>query len=968
MDGPGVTSNRHESSQQHMNGTEQDARRGVSFGPFRLFPAERRLEKSGEAIALGSRAFDLLAMLAERPGEVIGKNDLIARTWPGLTVTESNLRVHIAGLRKALGDGEDGARYIANVPLRGYCLVATTAQLGQAPPVVPLINSQQIRPTGLPPLPSRVLGREEVVIQLNELLLTKSVLTIHGPGGIGKTTVALAVAHSQYEAFSGAVRFLDLAPLTDPALICSALASALGLLARSSDPTQEIVDYFRERTMLIVFDSCEHLIGVVAVLAEQICRAAPQVHILATSRERMGVEGEHVVELEPLGQPPNGNSATVEQVMSYPATKLFADCAAAAGYDTALTDADAVVVAEICRKLDGMALAIELVAARVSSHGLTETALLLDSRLRLLWRGRRTALPRHQTLNAVLDWSHDLIDDAERSTLRRLAVFVGPFMLSGAQAVGSSAGRSGWQVVEALDSLVAKSLVSRQRDGTTTHYRLLDTTRAYAHEKLVQSGELSAMARGHAGFVCEALQDAKHWNHGGDRAARQSAERAFLGDVQAALRWSFSDEGDHKIAESLAARAAGLFISLSLLHECRRWVELALAKLGQADRGTLIELQLQASLGHSLMFTEGDGEQARMALERSLAIAEALDDPENQFRLLSRLHLYHRRTGALHRLLPIARQLDELAARIGSGTGIAAAHTLRGLSHHLVGDQRAARIHLETALHLGEFNRVSPNHFAFHRNPYIALSRTLWLQGFADQAVEAAKPLATEAASPDMVTYCIGLIWGAAVFKWAGDWAMVENLAEKLVTYSRNHALKTYETVGLGLRGEILIQAGGIESGAELLRSVIAALRADRYDLYVAGFGASLSLTLAASGRLAEAHATIEDILAAVLAQGDALEVPDLLRVRGEILALQGDKPGAEAAFCEAMAAADRQHALAFRLRAAIGLARLYARHGNKNAAREVLAETYARFTEGFETADLRSASALMEQLATGIE
>lgn len=944
---------------------KNDLHLGVSFGPFRLYPTERRLEKAGSPVALGSRAFDLLAALAERPGEVISKRELIARAWPGLTVDESNLRVHIAGLRKALGEGEGGARYIANVPVRGYSFIAPIVPIGSAPAKGDPGLSDTTRRLALPPLPERLLGRDDIIRRVDDLLLRKRMVTIHGAGGIGKTTVALAVAHAQFEPFEGAVRFLDLAPLADPALVCSALASALGLLPRTSDPTPEVIEYLGTRRMLIILDNCEHLVGGVASLAERIHRNAPRVSLLATSRERLRIEAEHVVALPPLDRPPDGGTTTVAQVMSFAATQLFADCAAAAGHGEPLSDADAQVVAEICRKLDGIALAIELVAARVPSHGLAETSRLLDGRLRLLWRGRRNALPRHQTLRAVLDWSHDLIDDAERSALRRLSIFVGPFVLPGAHAVVGDERMSTEQVVEALDGLVAKSLVSLQRTGETTQYRLLDTTRAYALEKLAESGELELVAGRHASHVLVRLQDAGSWARAGDRAARQSAERAFLGDVQAALTWSFSPSGDARTAEKLAAAAAGLFISLSLLHECRRWVDTALARMQEAARGSQSELALQASLGHSLMFTQGNDLQALKALERALEIALNRDDPENQFRLLSRLHMYHRRAGELARLLPIASQLDDLAARIGSPAGVAAAHTLRGLSHHLVGEQRAARAHLEAALQLGEFDRVSPSHFAFHRNPYIALSRALWIQGFPDQAIAAAKPLTTESASPDMVTHCISLIWGFAVFKWAGDWATAEALAEKLVRFARDHALKTYEMVGLGLRGEVLVQVGSVASGAELLRSTIAALRADRYDLYIAGFSASLAMALADCGRVDEALSTVDEALAWVRLQGAALETPELLRIRAEVLALQGDEAGAEVGLRQSMFEADRQQALSFRLRAATSLARLLVRRGEPMLGRELLKDTLSCFTEGFDTQDLRVAAALIDDLAS---
>jgi predicted ATPase/DNA-binding winged helix-turn-helix (wHTH) protein len=610
-----------------MSSNARASRNGVSFRPFRIFPAERLLERDGVAVPVGSRAFNLLAALVEKAGDVAGKEELISRAWPDLTVDESSLRFHIAGLRKALGDGRSGARYIANVPGRGYCLVApTTLILSQ--PDTSAASVDSARPAhGLPHRRVRMVGRDETVGRINDLLARKRFLTIHGPSGIGKTTVAVAVAHAQVDAFDGAVHFLDLGPLADPALVGGALASALGVMPQAVDPVPAIIDFLRGRRALILLDSCEHVVGAAAALAEQIYHEAPGVALLVTSRERLRVEGEHVVELSPLARPPDEGRLSISQVLSFAAPHLFADRAAAGGYDVELTDADAAIVTQICRKLDGIALAIELVASRVAAHGLEETAALLDSRLRLLWRGRRTALPRHQTLNAALDWSYDLIGDVERTVLRRLSIFVGLFGLSAAQRVAANGDLDEVQVVEALEGLVSKSLVSVRQDAATSSYRLLDTTRAYANVKLAESGELDRVARRHAIHVRDALRDVASQTGvtDGPRAGPADAT-GLLGDVFAALRWSFAARGEAALAASVAAAAAGLFLRLSLLNECRRWTEAALSTLDAALRDTETELQLQAALGHALMFTDGNGDQTREALARALEIAGWLGD------------------------------------------------------------------------------------------------------------------------------------------------------------------------------------------------------------------------------------------------------------------------------------------------------------------------------------------------------
>ncbi|SMF73345.1 transcriptional regulator [Tistlia consotensis] len=938
------------------------SRPSTSFGPFRLYEAERLLEKDGAPLKLGSRALDLLILLVERAGEVVPKNELIARAWPDLTVDESSLRFHIAGLRRALGDGQDGARYVGNVPGRGYCFVAPVAQ-SDRPQWAPAAGGDAGGLSrSLPRPPTRMFGRDDILRRISGQLAARRFVTVHGPGGIGKTTVAVALGHANLAAFEGAVLFLDLAPLEHASLVSGALGSALGLLVRSDDPAPDIVNLLRDRRMLLIFDSCEHVIEEVAALAEAIYREAPAVSILATSRESLRAEGEQLFELPPLGRPPRSGDLKAEQLLGFPATQLFAECAAAAGGASELTDEDARVVAEICRKLDGIALAIELAASRAGTHGLRETASLLDGRFRLLWRGRRTALPRHQTLKAALDWSYDLIGEPERTVLRRLSLFMGSFTLEAARAVAAGKALDGAEVVEAVEQLVAKSLVSASTDEAGTRYRLLDTTRAYAYAQLAESGEAQEIAERHARHVLDHLVRL-HREASDDRPGRRAAGAEQLGNVRAALAWSFSDEGDPALAVSLATAASALFIELSQLNECRRWSAQALELQDESARDHRMAMELNAALGHSLMFTEGNGEEARAALERALALAEQVEDRRSQFRLLSRLHMYHRRTGKISRLLPISRRCQELAGELADPVAVSAAHTLLSVSHHLAGDQAAARAHLEEPLRMAVFRSVRPGHFAFHRSPYISLPRCLWLQGYPDQAIAAARPFSAETTAPDAVTYCIALIWGAAVFQWLGDWATVDGLAARLLAHAERHSLRPYRDVGRGLQGESMIEAGQLDRGVELLSDAIASLRADRYELYTSGFGGSLALGLAAQGHLDRARDAIGKTLASVTADGETFELPELLRIRGEIEARRGDAAAAAESYRASATLAERQGALSWRLRSDTSLARLLSAQGRRGEAREALSTTYARFEEGFGTRDLTAARRLLDAL-----
>ncbi|WP_346658103.1 winged helix-turn-helix domain-containing protein [Bradyrhizobium sp. 157] len=918
-------------------------------------------------VKLGSRATDILRLLVSRAGEVVPKNEILAYAWPGLVVEEISLRVHIAELRKALGDGKAGARYITNVPSRGYCFVAPVQRIASAPAAVPAFARssglpETTTPVSLPHRLERMVGREEVLRELSERLMSERFVTVRGPGGIGKTTVAIALAHDLSTEFDGQVRFLDLSMLKDATLVAGTVAWALGLVVHHADPTDSIVGYLRDQRLLLVLDSCEHVIEVVARLAESIHQRAPGVSILATSRESLLVEGEQIFELDPLEGPPLVGGLSASQVLAYPAARLFAERAAAAGHRADITDDDADVLAEICGKLDGIALAIELAAVRVGAHGLREIVTLLDGRLKLEWRGRRTAPPRQQTLGATLDWSYGLIRESERTVLRRLAIFAAPFTLQGATAVAGEQGEPAERIVDSLEQLVAKSLVSARPDGSSTRYRLLDSTRAYATQKLADSGEAKSIARRHARYVQHALETTAADVGSGDQASRARERTALLSDARAALNWAYTNDDGAERRVPLAGACARLFVELNLLNEGHVWSSRALTLLDDSTLGSAWELELQATLGHAFMFTERNSERAEGALRRGLEIAEALGDLANKFRLLARLNMFYRRTGEYRHLLPIALEAERTAREIGDPAGIAGGKGLVGVSYHMIGDQRAAQLHLEEGVAGNPALRsMQPGHFAYSRTPQIPLARVLWLRGFPDQALECARPLTAASAPRDVVMYCIALCWSASLFGWVGDWSAVEQMTSRLAAHAGAHGLAPYQAVSDGFRAQTMIVRGELKPGIELMRTVLPRLRADRYELYVSALVADLCQGLASSGRLPEGLNFLHETIKRIEAEGDAFDMPELLRLRGELEICGGDLKAAEASFAASIALAERQGALSWRLRTETSLARLRLKQ-RKAKPLDGLAETYGQFTEGFSTADLRAARQLLDE------
>ena len=474
----------------------------ASFGPFRLHVTERLLEKNETPLKIGSRALDILITLLEQAPEVVSQHDLNRRAWGRLIVDECSIRAQIARLRKRLDEADPAVSYIANIPGRGYCFTGAVAWSVSAATAAKVPMAALHLPRG----PLLMVGRDDAVRELTARLKKQRFVSIVGTGGIGKTTVALALAHRMLGEFQGAVHFLELGALEDPRLLASMLASQLGVAAVSGQPLPAILTFLREQRMLLVFDSCEHVIGAVAALTENIFRDAPDVHILTTSREALRAEGEQVHHLPPLECPPDyAEPLTAVQALSFPAVELFVKQVAKSVHPFELTDADAPIVAEICRRLDGIALALELAASRVGAHGVRGVASLLDKHFRLLWRGRRTALPRHQTLSATLDWSYNLLSGTEQLVFRRLAIFVGGFSLAAALRVASE-GLDPAELTETVATLVDKSLVTSDRTAAM-HYRLLETTRAYAWQKLSESGEDQKIARRHCEQLTEALEE-----------------------------------------------------------------------------------------------------------------------------------------------------------------------------------------------------------------------------------------------------------------------------------------------------------------------------------------------------------------------------------------------------------------------------------------------------------------------------
>jgi predicted ATPase/DNA-binding winged helix-turn-helix (wHTH) protein len=940
---------------------------GLSFGPFKLLVNERLLAKEGVPVELGARALDILVVLTSTPNEIVSKKDLLSRVWPDVIVEEGSLRFHMNGLRKALGDGQGGARYITTLPGRGYCFVATVSRSASPRDDTPVVVGN-FPHANLPNRLSRVVGRDEDVLKLAAQLNASRFVTIVGAGGVGKTTVAIAVGHRLIDAFSGALLFVDLGMLGDPNLVTAGMASMLGLSVQSNDATPNLIAYLRDKRILLILDTCEHLVEAVAPLAASIIDAAPQVHILATSREALRVEGEHIYRLDALACPPDDPGLTAEEVRTFPAAQLFMERALAGGARLEISDAEAPVVASICRKLDGLALAIELAARRVESHGLQQTAALLDQRLTLLWLGSRTAPPRQKTLRATLDWSFGLLTELERVVLRRLAVFVGHFTLDAALEVVTGAALNRSTILGAIDNLVAKSIVATSPLGAMMRYRLLDTTRVYAFEITIEDNDASDLSVRHAAYFRRWLeQSGKEWSTSSS-AIERASHFAAINNVRAALEWCFGPNGNTEVGVDLAAAAVRVFLAMSLFPECHRWAQRAILALNKTAAGGLNEMHLQAALGFSSSQMFGESNAVSEALNRSLVFAEKHGDAAHQAGILNFEHYFYARIGDLRSALQCARRCSAIADASDDLTVKALAHAMLGRALQVTGDLAGSRAELDFLMRLFSQSDRGPLLLSYdpHYHSYIVLARTLWLQGYPAQALDLTRQ-AVEASEAMGHPAALALVvaGAASLFLLAGDLDAAEYHNDLCLSLAEANALGPLKAVGQGRKAELAIKRGNTKAGVKHLQATLERLRAARHEILNTEFTIALAQGLTAIGRASEGKVLIDERIEQVEVGGETLYVPELLRTKGRILLSmrEPDRREAEICFKASLELCRRQGMRAWELRTASDLARLLADRGQSETGRMLLQSVYAEFSEGFDTADFKAAEELLTTL-----
>jgi predicted ATPase len=669
--------------------------------------------------------------------------------------------------------------------------------------------------------------------------------------------------------------------------------------------------------------------------------------------------------LTPLAMPEVSDGLTAPIAMTYSAVQLFVERAAMCLGEFSLTDAHAPAVANICRRLDGIPLAIEMAAGRVDVFGIAGLAGVLDDRFRLAMRGRRTALPRHQTLSTTLDWSYQLLPETERLVLRRLAVFAGSFTI--AEATGVLADDGGADNLESIANLAAKSLLVVNLETPVPTYRLLETTRAYALQRLQESGERMAYARRHARQFLAATEAANLAWETSPPDAWLARHRHLIDDVRAALDLSFRTEDEAATAVALTVAALPLWYQLSLLSECYQRACHAL-DLSAAARSPTQEMRLYAAIAWLLMQTKGFVQEARDTWTTLLALSRGNNDPDHQLRALWGLWAARVSEGALRTSLALAEEFSCLAQQT-SELDRCVGDRMLGHSFHLLGEQAFAHEHLERMLanYVPPVTGAQAMRYIFDQKALARcfLARIRWLQGYPDQAMEITRDVTNdERARGDALSLCQVLVQAACpIGLMVGDLAAVEEFVSDLIELSVRHDWHFWHAFGSCFRGVLTVHRGDLAAGLHLLEEALRGLRSIDFGVHYLYFLCEYANALGLAGRTDRGLDTIEQAIARSDRNDERWWIAEVLRIKGELLHRQGNFDSADATFATARGWAERQSALSLSLRIATSAVRLWQDMGRPAAARAELTAVCGRFSEGFGTADYQIARAVLDGL-----
>ncbi len=928
----------------------------IQIGTLSVDFEQRDIRCRGASLRIGARALDILEVLHRANGSVVSKDDIMDAVWPGLIVEENRLQVHVATLRKALGASRD---LIKTVPGRGYVLIANPAVAHEPAP----------RATALPPdavaaaSPVPLVGRQAEIEQIVDMIERAPVVTLVGAGGIGKTSLAERVAHELRSRSGERVRFVALASAATRDDVLLAMAAELGLEVDGLPDIDRIGDAFAASRGLIVLDNAEHVVDLVADLVDTLTSRAASLRVLVTSREPLHISVEAVFRVSPLAVP--DGSASVDEMVRHSAVELFLARIRAATPDCAIDAAGIRLIGDICRRLDGLPLAIELAAARVATLGLEIVASRLDDRLNLLTGGLRSALPRHQTLRATFDWSYVLLDAAARALFRRMACFIGPFTFDAAREVAMEPGMSAAEMIAVLGELVAKSLVTVEFDGAQARYRLTESTRAYALEKLRNEGEFDAVAERHACY-----------ERGQEEARMQT--QAPAPDL-ASLRLAAHAQAPHAPVaagpQALDADAlARALLEPARMRECSILARRALDAIeaeGVAPVEAAREMRLRAAYAAALLHTDGDSHTAAAMWDRTLGLAGRIGDEAFDARALVGLWNTMLTRSDIHESLRYATRFERAAERRGDRSQRLLANAMVATSLHYFGEHAQARERLEAATdELAEVGEPSCAAAALGIDVATLgstmLTRLVWMQGDPEHAMRLAAQ-AVECARRAGAGLALCVVLGAAAVPIAlryGDHDVISDYLGTLRSTAEANGFDIWLSHAECLAGQFDMQSGHPGAGLARLEPALRRIEASGFRRVLAPLIVAYAEGLTRTGRAAEACGKLDATLVRCRAHGEHLFVPELLRARGLAMLEQARTADADLAIaCEAdghrhllmgIHAANGQGAAMWALRGTLDLADHLIERGRTGQASSLVAGLSGHFDPQSRAFDVR--------------
>lgn len=917
----------------------------LGFGPFLLYRTQRRLLEHGQPVRIGSRALDLLIVLVEHAGQVLSREDLMRHLWPREIVEENTLRVHIAALRKVIGAAPLQVPYVANVPGRGYSFIAEVVTHHDDVNAPTLITPPATR---LPPVLARIVGRGDVVSALSTQLQTQRFVSIVGAGGLGKTSVALLVAEAVAARHAQGAWFVDLSSVAPGASVTEAFASTLQVPTVAGDLASRLLTHLATQQALIVVDNCEHVLEPLAPLLERILDACPGVRILATSREPVRAAGEWIHLLDTLAAPSGADPLSVPQALGFSAVQLFAERASAGDDRFELTDENLADVIEVCRQLDGIPLAIELTAALVRVFSLRGVMDGLAEKMLALGSGRRLAVSRHQTLHAMLDWSHQLLSPIEKHVLHHLSVFTTGMSMDCAVAVAGDDGLSPADVRLTVSALSNKSWLYADALAEPVRFHMHGLARAFAQDQLRASGAWDRAAMRHADRMRTKLHEARHDWALLDQDAWLERYAPFSGDVRTAISRTLHQPDGTARAEALMSDAWVLGFQL---HQFADHVVLArqiLQALEQQAADPMAELRMHRII--ALLDGPQISPRTRDTFhgEKALALAKQIGSDELLISCLVINFLEKVSNGDFTGALRNGQYLQDQTSRLHDPLATPSFERMLAVSHHLLGRHDIAKRMAQQVVAHHDWKpsfALPATVLSQQAGARIVLARTEWLQGRPDSAETLCHELVRAATDDcDMaLSQAIGLA-ALPIAIWRGDWARARELSWQLRDEARRSGLMFEWADWLDAITAI------IERGADHPDNT-QVLKADS-NLVLVDHAVTFSRHTLDGRAWHRAHTGQVGWCA-----------PEVMRAQALTWLDAGDTASgqqAEAMLEASLRLARQQGALAWELRTATSLAQRWAGGPKGQEGLTLLTQVLARFTEGMDTQDLVRARAVL--------